>query len=811
MANRPKSAAKPQRVASANPGPETITRDEFLAALLPPESLNRRTLAVGDTCAVVSTPWLPPGEKMPVWPPKAYQSGRVFDAELYVNWATCLAVEHTPTKGRRAGQTVIEPRATNEAFDRQHFLMLDDIGNPEKSCLTLDDPRVQGATYLIETSAGNYQVGYALNTPLDYEQNAQLRASCVAAGLGDEGALASPHRWARVPGSVNMKPGKNGWKSVLRAWHPERRFSLDELAALLGLDLTVEPLRAKRGNGSFEMPDDVGKYQDLFFRWMLTLPKGEPGSIIGPRSSSGYFEIQCPWHDEHSETPEAGYLPAFGDQPFGFRCLHSHGLEPDRSHPAFLGWCNSHPGYQAFKAAYLGRATGPVATRTAAPAPKVPPEAAPEPLSDAALIEKYKDRGEHDGFFRVGAVGSAEWLKHHREKEQAGDKAEAAARRAAARAEAAFSFLRPVEEVMRAEFEPVDPIIDGLLYPKGLTMFYGKQKEGKSFALMQAMHAASSGVPLWRQVAAGPAMGLERFQGFTVPQPVACLMLCAEDYGGRLQKRFRELRERSVLPHNVTRFDLLLREDLKKLADAYRDGEGQFVKPGIEIVEELIRQWATVFKVIALDTVATIEQVFDVEHPGKDVKKREYAMGTFYDALADELGIAIVGTGHMRKGRGKTDDGLSPMDLVNTTGAANAGISHFWALVRLAEQLEVLDEDSRGKERMFFATGREIEDDPKLHLRQGEDGFGGLWVNYGTVADVHVGARCGEILAALEGLWLEKPGPYTTKAIAAVMEDGTTPKAVQRMLHRFAKRGQPWKHWRLERRLGPKGGWTLVE
>jgi hypothetical protein len=192
------------------------------------------------------------------------------------------------------------------------------------------------------------------------------------------------------------------------------------------------------------------------------------------------------------------------------------------------------------------------------------------------------------------------------------------------------------------------------------------------------------------------------------------------------------------------------------------------------------------------------------------VKAREYAQGTFYDKLADELGISIIGTGHMRKGRGKSDDGLTPLDLVNTTGAANAGISHFWALVRLPEQLLVLDEDSRGKERMFFATGREIEDDPKLHFRQGEDGFGGLWVNYGTVSDVEVGARCREYLAVLEALWGEKPKVYTSKEIAEAMGDGTKQQSVKQMLHRFAKRGLPWKHWKLSQKLGPGGGWSLV-
>lgn len=434
-------------------------------------------------------------------------------------------------------------------------------------------------------------------------------------------------------------------------------------------------------------------------------------------------------------------------------------------------------------------------------------------LSDEALLARHADRGDIQTDEGTLPFGSPEWLARVRSQDEfaarrdAGLAAQGAAREAA-RAAAAFAFMRPVEQVMQAEFAPAEPIIDGLLYAKGLTMFYGKQKEGKSFALMQAMSAASSMVPLWPQMVGSAAVG-ERFFGFLVPQPVACLMLCAEDHGARLQKRFKEMRESGKLPKNAARFDLMLREDVKKLADAFRDDEGNFTEPGIQILEKLIRQWATVFKVIALDTLATIEQMFDVEHAGKDVKKREYAMGTFYDTLADELGIAIIGTGHMRKGRGKSDDGLSPLDLVNTTGAANAGISHFWALVKLPEQLETLDEDAHGKERMFFATGREIEDDPKLHLRQGEEGYGGLWVNYGRVADVNLGARCSQYLNALEAMWSEKQQPYTAKEIAAFLGDGVKYPAVQQMLNRFYKRLLPWKHWKLVRRLGPGGGWSF--
>ena len=41
----------------------------------------------------------------------------------------------------------------------------------------------------------------------------------------------------RVPGSVNIKPGKNNFISTITEWHPERSWEIDDLATQLGVDL----------------------------------------------------------------------------------------------------------------------------------------------------------------------------------------------------------------------------------------------------------------------------------------------------------------------------------------------------------------------------------------------------------------------------------------------------------------------------------------------------------------------------------------------------------------------------------------------
>jgi KaiC/GvpD/RAD55 family RecA-like ATPase len=307
-----------------------VTASEFIAALLPPTPASP---ALGDPCVLVSSPFVPKGEETRQWPPVAYHAGASYGAELYVNWALCRVVEYTD----RSGTVRQAPKATNAAFAGQYFLMLDDIGNAAKSSLTPDDPRVRAATYLLETSEGNFQVGYAFAEPLNATESAQLRAALAAARLGDAGALKSAHRWCRVPGSVNMKPGRQGWKSVLRSWHPERVYTFGQLCRLL--DIVIDPEVQAPAGSTAEMPADIDKYNDAHFRWLRTLPKGAAGSIIEPRRSTGFFPIVCPWHEEHTHGKDgAAYRPGFGDSPPAFHCHHEHAGRRI-STGEFLDWC----------------------------------------------------------------------------------------------------------------------------------------------------------------------------------------------------------------------------------------------------------------------------------------------------------------------------------------------------------------------------------------------------------------------------------------------------------------------------------------
>lgn len=378
-----------------------------------------------------------------------------------------------------------------------------------------------------------------------------------------------------------------------------------------------------------------------------------------------------------------------------------------------------------------------------------------------------------------------------------------------------LDLARDITDLLSESYAPCVPIIEGLLYPKGITMFYGKQKEGKSFALMQVATAVAAGATLWQQSSQSMAKG-KPFEGFSTRKPTNVLMLCTEDHGARLQKRFAELLRNGVLPMPRAKLKLMLREDVVRLVQAYavEDESGELTIPegqGLKIIEQLIREWATAgFTVIMLDTLDNLEAMFNATHKGKDVKRREYAQGTFYDTLADELGIAIIGTGHLRKGKGKSDAEMDAMDLVNTTGAANAGISHFWAFTKLPDHCCTIEVGDKGKERRFFATGREIESDPSLHFMQGVEGMGGLWVNMGTVSDHEIGAKAHEYLSALEALLQETGEKFVTAEEIAKACDAK-PNTVRMFLKRWKKRGLTWGNGkRLAADRGVGGGWTLV-
>jgi hypothetical protein len=193
-------------------------------------------------------------------------------------------------------------------------MMLDDIGTKSK------EPPL-APTWIMETSEGSYQWGYAFSDqPSKGDFTAAIKA-IAKAGYTDPGATNAVRNF-RLPGSINLKPGKNNFASVLREFHPEREYTLPEICDALG----VVPDPADTATNVAIRLADTGK--DSVVTWL-----NEQGMILSAANGEGWMGIVCPNNAEHTDgNIEGRYKPL--DR--SFCCLHGHCV--DFSSQMFLDW-----------------------------------------------------------------------------------------------------------------------------------------------------------------------------------------------------------------------------------------------------------------------------------------------------------------------------------------------------------------------------------------------------------------------------------------------------------------------------------------
>ena len=194
-------------------------------------------------------------------------------------------------------------------------LVLDDIGTKSKA------PPLE-PTWKMETSPGSFQWGYAFSDdqPTKGEFSAAIKA-IADAGYTDPGALNAVRNF-RLPGSINLKPGRNHFAAELVEFHPEREFTLPDICAALG----VTPAEADGAGPRPIRVTDTGS--DDVFKWLA-----EQGLVLRKPNAEGWAGIICPNSAEHTDgNPEGRYLPATR----AYCCLHSHCLNFDTK--TFLQW-----------------------------------------------------------------------------------------------------------------------------------------------------------------------------------------------------------------------------------------------------------------------------------------------------------------------------------------------------------------------------------------------------------------------------------------------------------------------------------------
>ncbi len=268
-----------------------------------------------------------------------------------------------------------KPSASAAACEYVLFMMLDDIGTKSKV------PPVP-PTWIVETSPGNCQWGYAFTEQPTKGEFVAAIAAIAAAGYTDPGATNAV-RNCRLPGSPNLKPGRDLFPARLVEFHPEREYTLAAICEGLG----VTPAPADSAGPQVIRLRDTGS--DSVLKWL-----SDQGLVLSQVNREGWCGIVCPNHAEHTDGQiEGRYSPVNR----AFCCYHSHCENLDSN--AFLAWV-AEQGGPTVQAGFREEL---VAERMAKVAAAIQPT--PEYPDTAAAVVAEVDRKE------LGRVTKRDWYK----------------------------------------------------------------------------------------------------------------------------------------------------------------------------------------------------------------------------------------------------------------------------------------------------------------------------------------------------------------------------------------------------------------
>jgi hypothetical protein len=252
-------------------------------------------------------------------------------------------------------------------------MVLDDVGT--KAAIPPIAP-----TWIMETSPGSFQWGYAFSEqPTKADFTAAIKA-IADAGYTDPGALNAVRNF-RIPGSVNLKPGRELFVSRLVEFHPERDYTLQQICDTLG----VVPAESHDAFKPIRLSDDGA---DDVLAWL-----SDQGMVLSHPNAQGWAGIICPNNAQHTDgNPEGRYLAASR----AFCCLHSHCIDFDSR--SFLDWVaeNGGPRHQPGLREELLAVAMDSALSKLQPTPEYPDRAA-EIIAE--VERKELGRIERDGWY----------------------------------------------------------------------------------------------------------------------------------------------------------------------------------------------------------------------------------------------------------------------------------------------------------------------------------------------------------------------------------------------------------------------------
>lgn len=219
-------------------------------------------------------------------------------------------------------------RRQKKHFAALYAVMLDDI------CIKVPEERITlEPSWKIETSFGNFQVGFILDEPItDPARADNLLNSIIDAGLCDPGSSGACARLGRLPVAINGKH-KNAdgsiWRCQLKEWNPERRYSVQEIVE--GLQIELKESSQQRRDKGRKNSQQSDPYQDD-----VHIPRADENPVITALKNSGRYkqplgddkhDITCPWVHGHTDQVDHGtaYFEPSESYPLGgFKCQHGH-------------------------------------------------------------------------------------------------------------------------------------------------------------------------------------------------------------------------------------------------------------------------------------------------------------------------------------------------------------------------------------------------------------------------------------------------------------------------------------------------------
>jgi hypothetical protein len=277
----------------------TVSNDQFLNAIFGEQYVNSHV-----TSFVCDPNNIPPSESARCWAGGAYKNTKLKSGSKQFYTVSLFLPDETGRSRRRKSN-----------FSACYVIGLDDVR--EKLPIEQVD-RLPPPSIVLKSSMHSEQWLYLLETPCtDISRIDNLHDGLISNGLapnskdpGQKGVT----RYLRLPEGVNTKAKRiaenNGTppRSVITSWHPERRYSLEQLGDPFGVDIDA-PRTDSRIDGATNVSDHP----------LLQTPAVNIKKVL----SAGRFDITCPWVDEHTDCDDSGSAIFTNyDGSIGFKCHH---------------------------------------------------------------------------------------------------------------------------------------------------------------------------------------------------------------------------------------------------------------------------------------------------------------------------------------------------------------------------------------------------------------------------------------------------------------------------------------------------------